>query len=1272
MVTLKLNEITTQYRSFVADQVLTAKQLNTIIDYFEDQNRLTRVCLSGVGIVHGLDIQTDGEKTVVVSQGCGVTTDGDLIKYEGATFTRFKLFEDTEAGYSKFEDIGNILELYPEKEGKDAKAAELSKLSNLSEKVVVLYLENYEKEETPCTSTDCDTQGKEQIAKIRILLFNKVDVDLMTASDDVFSDNDTMETYLNLPQVAVKRAILSPTNTRTHLELMGNFVKAINNEPSPLSKLRIGISSLYKDFNGLLDIKDAIGKFKKINDQLNIIYTFSGKEFPLDIQYRYDLLKDLADTYEEIKRLLFDLRISACPTEESFPKHLLLGELDKDPETLYYQYRHSFYPSPIIPHSDERIKEIRCLIERIYLMVHEYDVENEDQIKITPSKIAMNPVSNRAIPYYYETTRQLIKKWSYDKYIKQEAGRNLGYQSQELSAADEIQNPLDYCLNKNDFFRIEGHLGKDYATALRTIDAIKKQKGLAFDVKVLSVDETMDDINIEDYKCHFEDLNTILLAFLKEQECLYHEIASFFSGFSIAEPGRNNYYNHVKELSKVKESATSGNTGEIFVSGTRVTDPAIGTIKGITAAKGGVNFSGVTNFRTITAVEDGLHTNEDDLGFIIKDVFTKNSDREACAITTKIEDRIKEIEVINNASAEIKAIAITHPYEILSFTRATSKLIPTEIADINKTRLDNFGLAVKELCKRTDTYQRALNTVLYKPEATYQRRGFESRVELLLNQLHVNCCAAEKIKVLMDDIEKRKGEILIQKTLSKFIEQHPGLEHTAGVQPGGTFVMVYLGKTRDITVGRPTGLSVEAVPIREEQILARVEAPTTSRTSATSRTSRVIKESTGIISATRVTAATTRNPVLGLELLQPERGILGEGLFTGPTSFKFSENTVIGDFSLPYLCCSDCVPINFMVPAQRVSLRLPEAFVCFKEEMPPLLFEVIPNDGIVEAVTENGLNGGVRLNEDDRFVFDPSLVSEELYGKEISFTVNGQFTDAKIVVFKKPEFDFLSSEPRYSRDGKIAVVNFTTQGDELPEGVTYLWDFGDNTIPTNRNDENPRHEYFLPVNATNTVTVFLTVSNGRCSETIDHNIELIAEPQPVNCEEQVKINLKDGQTVLQSIEKLSSKLKEAVLDPTLQQYGEITKNPDPFISGQRNNEFTNRFMPILDVTVEHIKKRMQDPEDKDFPILTTIYRLQVQLIYNILACQTKGNLKEVQAVLDFIERNLQEFRKDPENLDIDPDKKLHAFLKALSEKKDINPALKDRIIKLISILEAKK
>jgi hypothetical protein len=77
----KLTTITGHYHSYVADQVLTHFQLNETIDYFDDQNRLSKIFLTGTGIVCGFQVSaTAGYSVVTITQGNGITTDGDLIK----------------------------------------------------------------------------------------------------------------------------------------------------------------------------------------------------------------------------------------------------------------------------------------------------------------------------------------------------------------------------------------------------------------------------------------------------------------------------------------------------------------------------------------------------------------------------------------------------------------------------------------------------------------------------------------------------------------------------------------------------------------------------------------------------------------------------------------------------------------------------------------------------------------------------------------------------------------------------------------------------------------------------------------------------------------------------------------------------------------------------------------------------------------------------------------------------------------------------------------
>jgi hypothetical protein len=66
------------YPVFVADQVLSADHLNEIVNYLDEQDRLTRNKLIGIGIVCGLELKVDASQ-IIITKGCGVTSAGYLI-----------------------------------------------------------------------------------------------------------------------------------------------------------------------------------------------------------------------------------------------------------------------------------------------------------------------------------------------------------------------------------------------------------------------------------------------------------------------------------------------------------------------------------------------------------------------------------------------------------------------------------------------------------------------------------------------------------------------------------------------------------------------------------------------------------------------------------------------------------------------------------------------------------------------------------------------------------------------------------------------------------------------------------------------------------------------------------------------------------------------------------------------------------------------------------------------------------------------------------------
>ncbi|MEZ0128365.1 hypothetical protein AB9T88_00510 [Flavobacterium sp. LBUM151] len=65
----KLSTITTLYRKFTKNQVLTEGHLNEIVDYFDDQDRISRIGLSGVGIICGFQVSyNEAAKNISITQ----------------------------------------------------------------------------------------------------------------------------------------------------------------------------------------------------------------------------------------------------------------------------------------------------------------------------------------------------------------------------------------------------------------------------------------------------------------------------------------------------------------------------------------------------------------------------------------------------------------------------------------------------------------------------------------------------------------------------------------------------------------------------------------------------------------------------------------------------------------------------------------------------------------------------------------------------------------------------------------------------------------------------------------------------------------------------------------------------------------------------------------------------------------------------------------------------------------------------------------------------
>ncbi|WP_372935130.1 PKD domain-containing protein [Mariniphaga sediminis] len=1024
----KLTEITTQYHTFVDNQVLTKDQLNGFINYFEDQHRLSRVFLNGVGVVCGFKLKyNNSAKTVTISQGVGVTTDGDLIllrknvplstdksiDLKEIKFTHFRKFEDNFANYAFFrrtEDGGEtetLMDLWEILPGQTEEEDPLGELPDLENKVVLLYLEGYAKEGDLCTTVDCDNQGVEQVARLRVLLVSKEDATYIAENDSLFSKYDMADKYFDLPDVAVPRVILNPNNSSDYESLKLAFHKAINNK-TLLSNLSSGITKIAEDFNSILQIKLPKNTLPATLGKLKEIAGFGSFSLPFNVQYRYDCFKDVVDTYMEIKALLLSLKEECCPDIHAFPKHLLLGSLDEIDSPVKH-FRHRFYKSPALACGGGKIEQCRKLFLRLVEIIKEFG-EKEGKIKITPSR-RMVALGDRAIPFYYDVNLKLLEYWNYFKTEKNAQNTNLSYHRENLANWPHIQNPLNYNIDGFDFYRIEGHQGKDYRTALEEINGQKEQYGLAFDVKALSVNLNVEDLNIEDYDCEFEDLQVMLRAWTAEQECILGEVSKFFSGFSLVNPGTN-----VKDPVLTHRVAAKAFTTRDTSFTSRLTTNFEGvTGDKVFAARESVSkdiAGGQTLAFNSTIIPDNLTTEKDALGSVLVTAFEETKGGSVNDVIAKSKALVEEqiSDEVWAEQPEMKAFVIDQSIELLAWSNELVVKMPGKLQDFTVNTVDRYKLTLKELCSRVKLLKNRYQNI----ELTQSLKLF---MDLLINQLSFVCCSGKKLEILFEEINKRKESILLRLQLAKFIEKHPGAEHKAGVQPGGTFVLVYLNKTR-------------ATKARREAIISRAAAA---------------------------------------EFL------------------KISEvpnNTVVADFSLPYLCCSDCAPVNFIVPRRPATLRLEKETWCIGSDTGSILYEVSPEDGTVVADPETA---GLTI-ENGKITIDPAVFPEEMLGKPIGFTVNQQVTDAELTVFKTPQVDFEAPE----RVPLNQEITFSPFGDI--EGASFLWDFGDGS-PTSAK-QNPTHAYDeLPGTEKNIVVVKLTVtgSNGSCSGTAEHEIELFEE-----------------------------------------------------------------------------------------------------------------------------------------------------------------------------------
>lgn len=1129
MLASKLN-----YPEFVPDQLLSSEHLNQLFEYLEEQGRLSRTNLIGIGIVCGLELQplADG-KSITITKGCGVTSEGYLISVEGINYTKYKDFNPVQDRlYSKFVDSGRQARFHIDELIQDSveEASELS-ADFLKNKVVLLFVEILEEGAKNCNPNSCDDKGINVTVSFRPLLIDVNDAKSLMSEDQEASVKKFRELdELRMPRFDIPATLLADTAA-----IFQAYQKVLNH--TFLSRTESVLTEAYNAIAPLVIDVYPGNPFKNLADNFNFINDKSITDSQLiNIQYYYDLFSDLLLAYEEFRLLASQAISICCPDSDLFPRHLMLGLASADTLNSSVEYRDYFIPSPVLNTNLNLTKELRSLFKRIVLLIGKFSLppvtagdfkekyQNAKRVRITPGKFGAIPFSEKSIPFYYDAAAgddKLFQFWNYEKTSLGKEKRILSYNSTEYNTSDDdIINPLNYDLEPNNFLRIEGHVGLHYKDALRNIIAIKKEKRLPFEVIALSGDvksirtqirelsagskSTLPgDLSSEAIKCQFQDLQSIYDTLATGLTCMLCNEMKYFYNM----PG--------------------GNT---TLPAPSSTVPQVPLLK-----KCDRRFRFTAN--TLGHEFEEFYKNIKDDDYISSNIFLNN------------QFGIKE-----GSQSSTGAYALLYYIEML-FESISSNLNSFDLRVFARRQADLIRVA--EYLKNSISSTKATNV-----------NSLSEDVIDHLDVLIYNCKQAQFLSLYRDYLI-RLFSVLLQQKFALFIRKHPGIQHKAGVTMGGTFILVYHEK----------GIEAERKEITNvmEKRFVDSSGSTNSKEESVNRSVAIDLEDDDDLFSKSDTEI-LRELFEKKEINQDLDSLIEE----------INDGTVIADFYLPYLCYSDCPPINYIInesrpPVEELSITIKTKEFCSDDKQ--------AYDIIVSPLGGTISGEGTVTAADNKTTFQPAIVdlqSSDQKSIKIVYTKDGKSAELNVIVYRKPvaAFDFKAG----LKENEISFIN-NSQFTEK-----YEWDFGDGE---KSDEKNPTHIY----SDNGSFTVKLKVNNGICSHSISKVIDIktpvFKTCQPVNQIIEAFKNLESADlqlfrvfvNIYPSYNDIASFFKEFEQISTL----EIDKQIE-FLASQNINSRIN----------EWLEKLIELVLNSDLQVLaTSLYRIIVNLSMYISCIQNE-------------------------------------------------------------------
>ncbi|TQV87429.1 hypothetical protein [Aliikangiella coralliicola] len=645
-----------------------------------------------------------------------------------------------------------------------------------------------------------------------------------------------------------------------------------------------------------------------------------------------------------------------------------------------------------------------------------------------------------------------------------------------------VRFPLDGDLNEFPFYRIEGPLGKDYNEASLEVLQWIKCYNLPIKLMGLKVGKISDDINLT-IDCRFEDIELVYLSQREKINCYFNQTLELVRSIKFDAPEDD-----------LEESPVSKVVGR-FIDGRRKT-PLAGVYYGIQKLKlvGETDTSGVMELSNLPpgkysletffkgygsksvkiSVKQGKTLKLGDMELFQdalldeKEIFYKDKTSEKEA-----RRKVEELEFEEKAPFEVKVesgrekedsgkFPISYRYDEFAGERAgESKYLTTRSAGEN-IKFTEKGYAAEvaeespyEIGTIFEDFKISESKDIYTSAKLYLYRNFAKtnvkETDDILDKIYQPLQIVTTLNTLISELKKP----LLQFDKTYFTSKYEQL-------------LSQVEKFKDIITGNKYG-----------ELFSQTDKENIIRYFNLLRQENCFNQFQSLMEA--YDART--NKIQLLHLLSAYSGKTPGmfhvgGCWAGGTYFLIYDNTrrIVLDFALPFICCSDCPPIQFC-SGYPVIFKLPQTHFCKTDAR---LFKFITNYPGGQTVGK----GVITDETTGEHFFKPSADDVTAGTILFSYFINEARYDFSVSV-ADPQVAINYNLIEVDNDAQTATVQFSSDPKEAQE---YLWDFGDGDISDNSTSKEPSPVKTYDLSQVTAYTVTLQAKQGQCFAHASHEL----------------------------------------------------------------------------------------------------------------------------------------------------------------------------------------